>query len=102
MKALWTEYFPHLSGSGKKAAIGAEKVDIEVGEGTLGQVEEGGGELTCAEVGSNRAKELDVGGEAVCRKEEAVAITGLGFKQVDKAWDRLGQGGAVESDGAYL
>ena len=93
---------PALGGSGEEAPFGAEEVDVEVGEGALGQVREGGGELTGLGIGGDGADELDVGGEAVGGEEDAVAVAGLGREQVDEAGDRAGEGGAVECERADL
>ncbi len=93
---------PALGGSGEETPFGAEEVDVEVGKGTLRQIREGGGELAGLGVGGDGAEELDVGGEAVGGEEDAVAIAGLGFKQVDGAGDRAGEGGAVKAERADL
>ena len=53
-------------------------------------------------VGHDRADELDVHAEARGGHEEAVLVAGLGFAEVDGAFEAFGQGGGADREGADL
>ena len=82
-----------LGRGGEEAAFGAEEVHVEVGEGGLGQILEGDVELAGRGIGGDGAGKLDVGGEAVGDEEDAVAVAGLGFAEVDGAGEGAGEAG---------
>ena len=85
-----------------QAAFAGEEVELEVFEGGLGEVGEFGGELAGFGVGPDRADELGVDPEARGREKEAVLIAGLGFADVDGAFEPFGQGGGADREGADL
>ena len=62
-------------------------MELEVFEGGLGQVFEVGGQLAGLRVGLDRADQLGVDAEARGDQEEAVLVAGLGFADVDGAFE---------------
>ena len=60
-----------------------KKCIVELGQRRLREVFEGDRELARVRVGMGRAGQLDVGAEAVGGEEEAVAVAGLRFAEVD-------------------
>ena len=85
-----------------QAAFAGEEMELEVFEGSLGQVGEFGGQLAGDRVGFDGADELDVHAEAGGGLEEAVLVAGLGFAEVDGAFEALGQGRGADREGADL
>ena len=88
-----------LGRGGEEAAFGAEEVHVEGGEAGSGEVLEGDRRAGRSAGRGDGASELDVGAEAVGDEEDAVAVAGLGFAEVDGAGQRAGQGRAVDRRG---
>ena len=64
---------------------------VEGRERALRQILEGDHQLARRRVGSDGARQLDVGGEAVGDKEDPVAVAGQRLAEVDVAGQRAGQ-----------
>ncbi len=91
-----------LGGGVEGAALGAEEVEVEVGEGGLGEVLEVDVDLAGHRVGGDGAGQLDVDAEAVEGEDHAEAVAGLGFAEVDGAGEDAGEDGGFDGDRADL
>ena len=76
-------------------------MELEFGEGGLGQFGEDDGDLA-GFVGEDGADQLDVDAEARSGEEEAVLVAGLGFADVDGAFEAAGEGFGADREGADL
>src|SRR6478672_1739623 len=65
------------------AALGSEEVQLEFLEWGLGKVDECGGQLARHRIGLQRAGELHVGVEAICRENDPVSVARLRVADVD-------------------
>ena len=91
-----------LGGGVEGAALGAEDVHVEVGEGGLGEVLEVDVDLAGVGVGGDGAGQFDVDAEAVEGEDHAEAVAGLWFAEVDGAGEGAGEDGGFDRDRADL
>ena len=85
-----------------QSSFAGEEVQLESFEGNLGQVFEVGGQLAGFGVGFERADQLGVDPEPRGDQEESVLVAGLGFADIDGAFERTAKGLGADREGADL